>query len=179
MRILKIRHYTIIIMAAVLTISAIGCAGKRAGKFDDPYNTGIGDSTMFDEYDPSSMSGVRFETLQEVDVGQIAFVYFAYNNYSIPSTELKKIETVAALLQNNPSLVLLIEGHCDERGTHEYNVSLGEYRAQSVRNYLINYGISANRIQTSSFGKERPIDPAHTESAWSRNRRAEFHFYRH
>ena len=78
----------------------------------------------------------------------------------------------------NANVVLVIEGHCDERGTIEYNLSLGEYRSQSVRTYMNNVGISPSRIQTVSYGKERPAVQGSGESAWSKNRRAEFALYR-
>jgi len=69
---------------------------------------------------------------------------------------------------------LRIEGHCDERGTIEYNLALGERRANSVKNYLVNYGIDPNRLTTISYGEERPKDPRHNEEAWAKNRRVEF-----
>ena len=71
-------------------------------------------------------------------------------------------------------MIIKIEGHCDERGTVEYNLGLGDRRAMSVKNYLIDLGISADRIETISYGKERPVDPGHNEDAWAKNRRAEF-----
>jgi peptidoglycan-associated lipoprotein len=69
---------------------------------------------------------------------------------------------------------ITIEGHCDERGTAEYNLALGERRAVAARNYLVSLGLTADRIKTVSYGKEFPFDPAHTESAWAKNRRAHF-----
>ena len=77
------------------------------------------------------------------------------------------------LMENEPARVL-IEGHCDERGTTEYNLALGERRANAARDWLAAYGISAGRLSTVSYGKERPLDPGHSESAWSKNRRAHF-----
>ena len=80
----------------------------------------------------------------------------------------------ARQLLENPEVSIRIEGHCDERGTVEYNLALGERRAIVTRDYLTNYGISANRITILSYGKERPLDPRHTPDAWDNNRRAEF-----
>jgi len=105
-------------------------------------------------------------------------VYFAYDNYQIPSSEYGKIDSVVRFLQGDSSIVLIVEGHCDERGTIEYNLSLGDYRAQSVRTYMSNAGISSDRIQTTSFGKERPAVQGSGESVWSQNRRGEFALYR-
>jgi peptidoglycan-associated lipoprotein len=80
----------------------------------------------------------------------------------------------AALLHKYPKVKIQIEGHCDERGTNEYNLALGERRANSTRNYLISLGISPDRISTISYGEERPLDPGHNEEAWAKNRRAHF-----
>ena len=77
-------------------------------------------------------------------------------------------------LQSNPRRYLLIEGHCDERGDNEYNLALGERRALQTREYLINLGVSADRMITISYGEEEPLDPRHTEEAWAQNRRAHF-----
>jgi len=80
----------------------------------------------------------------------------------------------AEILKKYPRWVITIEGHCDERGTPEYNLALGERRAQAVRNYLVSLGISADRIRTVSYGKEFPFDPARTEEAYAKNRRGHF-----
>ncbi|MBM3818898.1 MAG: peptidoglycan-associated lipoprotein Pal [Acidimicrobiia bacterium] len=80
----------------------------------------------------------------------------------------------AELLKKFPTWMILIEGHCDERGTAEYNLALGERRAAAVMTYLVSLGISPNRLRTVSYGKEFPFDPGHDESAWGKNRRAQF-----
>jgi peptidoglycan-associated lipoprotein len=80
----------------------------------------------------------------------------------------------AALLKKFATWMISIEGHCDERGTPEYNLALGERRAVSVKTYLVSLGVSPDRLRTVSYGKEFPFDPAHTEDAWSKNRRAHF-----
>jgi peptidoglycan-associated lipoprotein len=80
------------------------------------------------------------------------------------------VETMKAF----PTADVLIEGHCDERGTVEYNLALGERRARSARDYMVSLGVSADRIQIISYGKERPVDFGHNEAAWAKNRRAEF-----
>ncbi len=77
-------------------------------------------------------------------------------------------------MNRNPTRLLLVEGHCDERGTNEYNLALGERRALSVRRYLVALGIGSDRLHTLSYGEEKPLDPGHTEESWAKNRRAEF-----
>ena len=90
----------------------------------------------------------------------------------------ENVELLRKDLQKNPGLKLLIDGHCDERGTNEYNLALGERRAFSARDYMISLGIPANILYTKSWGEEKPLDPGQSERAWARNRRAEFHIYK-
>lgn len=101
-------------------------------------------------------------------------VYFAYNQSVIGDTERGKLEKLATYLKENPRFSVIIEGHCDERGSEEYNRSLGSYRALEVKKYLEELGISEKRLQTISYGEERPADPGKTEAAYAKNRRAEF-----
>ena len=105
--------------------------------------------------------------------GQFAAVYFDYDSAKVRPNEVSKIETVAAQLKSGTSK-LVVEGHCDERGTAEYNRALGERRAQAVREELVRIGVSADRISTVSYGKDRPADMGHDEAAWAKNRRCEF-----
>lgn len=104
-------------------------------------------------------------------------VFFAYDSSQVAPRERGKVERVADYLKQNAETAVIIEGHCDERGSREYNLALGERRALAVRTYLIGLGIADNRIQTKSFGEEMPADPGHGEAAWSANRRAEFVLY--
>ena len=105
-------------------------------------------------------------------------VYFDFDSSVIKATEKSKIDFVANYLKANPETKIQIEGHCDERGTEEYNRALGERRALAIREYLINAGISGSRIYTISYGEDRPVDPGHNEAAWAKNRRGEFVLYR-
>ena len=101
-------------------------------------------------------------------------VYFDYDSSAIKSGEQSKLDAVANALKSDSSAKLLIEGNCDERGTEEYNRSLGERRAQAAREVLANAGVDAGRIATRSYGEDRPADSGHTQSAWAKNRRDEF-----
>ncbi|MGC8743742.1 MAG: peptidoglycan-associated lipoprotein Pal [Verrucomicrobiia bacterium] len=101
-------------------------------------------------------------------------VYFDFDRSTIRPSEKSKIEAVAAVLKQKPETKVQVEGHCDERGTEEYNRALGERRALAAREYLINLGISGDRIFTISYGEDKPADPGHNEAAWAKNRRAEF-----
>jgi len=108
---------------------------------------------------------------------QVDPVYFSYDSFQVQSSELSKIERVAEMMRGEPGLTLVTEGHCDERGSNEYNMSLGEHRALAIRANLVTLGIDGSRIQTRSYGEEQPADPGHSEASWRMNRRVEFVFY--
>jgi peptidoglycan-associated lipoprotein len=102
-------------------------------------------------------------------------VYFDFDQSVIKPSETSKIEAIAEAIKKGPAgNDLAIEGHCDERGTEEYNRALGERRALAVREYLIKLGIGSGRIRTISFGEDKPVDQGHNEDAWAKNRRGEF-----
>ena len=100
--------------------------------------------------------------------------FFGLDSAELDADGQATVQANAELLKKYSSWAINIEGHCDERGTAEYNLALGERRAVAVRTYLVSLGISPDRVRTVSYGKEFPFDPAHTEEAWSKNRRAHF-----
>ncbi|HEY5996329.1 MAG TPA: peptidoglycan-associated lipoprotein Pal [Candidatus Deferrimicrobiaceae bacterium] len=108
------------------------------------------------------------------DEGSFENIYFDFDESVIREDAKPILLIVASYLKNNPKYKLVIEGHCDERGTSEYNMALGQRRADATRAYLVNLGISVNRLTTVSYGKERPLLPGHDEEAWARNRRSVF-----
>jgi len=101
-------------------------------------------------------------------------IHFDFDKYDIRSQDGEILKENASLLMKHPSVKIQIEGHCDERGTNEYNLALGERRANAAKKYLIALGLSADRISTISYGEERPADPGHNEEAWATNRRDHF-----
>lgn len=101
-------------------------------------------------------------------------VYFGYDSSDLDGPGQAALDEDAAVMKRFPTWTVTIEGHCDERGTAEYNLALGERRAVSARAYLVSLGISADRLRTVSYGKEFPFDPGHDEPAFARNRRAHF-----
>lgn len=106
--------------------------------------------------------------------GLIGDVYFEYNESDLTGEAQAQLSKNATWLRANPGYVALVEGHCDERGTNEYNLALGERRASSTIGYLVSLGVAGGRFQTVSFGEERPVCTESHESCWSRNRRAHF-----
>jgi len=101
-------------------------------------------------------------------------IYFDFDRYAIRPGDAEILKAIAAVLKKYPSVKIQIEGHCDERGTNEYNLALGERRANSTKDYLLSLGISKDRLSAISYGEERPLDPGHNEEAWAKNRRAHF-----
>jgi len=144
------------------------CMKKKGNKVsgDDDGDINVTDTTSPDAEDPSvdpKNPDMEFQV-----------VHFEYNKYTVLEEDLPKIELMAEWMTNFPERVVRIEGHADERGSNDYNLSLGEKRAQEVKNKLIQNGIGSDRIKIVSYGEELPVDPASNEEAWFKNRRAEF-----
>jgi peptidoglycan-associated lipoprotein len=111
---------------------------------------------------------------EEVRNTLAAMIHFDYDKSNLRGDDLGLLDQKVAILQANPNLRIRIAGHCDERGSDEYNLALGNRRAQSAKQYLVSHGIDASRIETQSWGEERPLVDGHDEGAWSQNRRDEF-----
>jgi peptidoglycan-associated lipoprotein len=161
-----------IVLVALVALSA-GCAKKTAAPPEPPpappqeqTQTPTPPPTPTPAEQPPAPTGVRSEDLQPA--------FFDLDSYTLRDDARSALDGNARLLRDNSSVRVTIEGHCDERGTVEYNQSLGERRAQAARDYLIAAGIDAGRIDMISYGKERPFDPGHDEAAWAKNRRAHF-----
>ena len=101
-------------------------------------------------------------------------IHFDFDKYNLLPLAQQILQKKAEWLWNNPNVSVIIEGHCDERGTNEYNLALGDRRAESAKAYLVDLGIARSRLTTVSYGEERPVDPGHNEVAWAKNRRAHF-----
>ena len=157
------------------------------GAADDSMNAStdgkdIATDANAEEMDLSAATGLPFDQdpnfarCTDVDFTP---VYFGFDASQLAPAELAKIEAVAQHLQSKPNRVVIVEGNCDERGSNEYNLSLGDLRAIAIRDYLVTLGIDAQRIQSKSYGEEKPAVAGHNESAWSKNRRGEFAVFQH
>jgi len=104
---------------------------------------------------------------------RMATIYFDFDKSEIRSDQRSSIINNGQLLSRYKKVKILVEGHCDERGTNEYNLALGQRRADAVKAFLVDYGIDSSRISTMSYGEERPVDTGHNETAWAKNRRSE------
>ena len=125
--------------------------------------------------DPIPLDTFESRSLDDLNrESPLQIVFFDYDSAELQEAARAALRVNADLLNSSMSWVVTIEGHCDERGTAEYNLGLGERRAFAARNYLLELGIAAQRVRTVSYGKEFPFDPAHDERAWAQNRRAHF-----
>lgn len=170
----------IAVLLVALIFVAVGCAPK-AVQTTPPATAATGDRSLSDK----DRTGISEEELakaerdrllreQERLAGILKDVLFDFDSYAVNSLELPKIEGVGSFMKQDRSVRLVIEGHCDERGTVEYNLALGQKRAGAVKDYLLKLGIDGGRIRTISYGKEIPVESGNTEDAWSKNRRAHF-----
>lgn len=169
---------TLLVLSAIVLGTGCSKKGRRGGTGGpDGY---IDEPVIPQVYDEGGipLTSDPFDlTHQRIDGLSFSPVYFGYDSFVLAPEEVSKIEQVAAYLNENTRTVLIVEGHCDERGSNEYNLSLGEQRALSVRTYLVNLGISPDRVQSRSFGEERPAVQGTGEAVWRLNRRGEFALY--
>ena len=178
----------ILLGLVALTVAALaaGCRTKKPGI--NPNSTGLDSDTVgfgsdqliigYDEngnpiYADSADGMARLDGAI-IGAGQFEPVYFEYDSPRLDPAEQAKINSVVEYLNQNPTIGVIVEGHCDERGSNEYNLSLGERRALAVRAAVVSGGIDGARVQTSSRGEESPSAMGHDESSWRLNRRAEF-----
>ena len=125
-----------------------------------------------DESSSSELASIEPGSQEDLIVNVGDRVFFNYDSSELDSDAQELLQDQVAWLKQYSNVSVIIEGHCDERGTREYNLALGEKRAQSVKNYLINLGISADRVSTISYGKERPSVVGSNDGAWAQNRRS-------
>ncbi|MHB9155249.1 MAG: peptidoglycan-associated lipoprotein Pal [Endomicrobiales bacterium] len=143
-----------------------GCAKKQVVK---PTPEGVPTPPVAEE--SKDEPSVRFADWQGVP--ELRAVYFDYDQSELAAKDREVLKQNAEYLKNNQGLSVLVEGYCDERGTIEYNLALGQRRATAVRDYYGQLGVPLGRVGTISYGEEKPFDPGHTEAAWAKNRRAE------
>jgi peptidoglycan-associated lipoprotein len=180
---MRSRSVVVVNTLVVGLLFAAGCTMPWSKKSGDGGALGLNDPTILENTDipgltdemGNQVGGIRFEDVyQPVQGVKFAPVYFSLDSYVLAPSEITKVEQVAQHLMQNPNHVLIVEGHCDERGSNEYNLSLGENRAISIRARLAQLGVPADRIQTRSYGEEKPAMAGTGEAVWRLNRRGEF-----
>lgn len=177
-----------VIGLAILLLPVVGCGPKKP---KTPAGTETVTETVVEEEaveivpepEPTPAADVQQSPLDgdlvsatkyAYQQGLLGEIFFEFDKSNLTSEARERLSKNAQFLKNNGSFVVTIEGHCDERGTAEYNIALGERRANAARDYLISLGVSGSRLQTISYGKERPVCSASNETCWSRNRRDYF-----
>jgi peptidoglycan-associated lipoprotein len=161
----------------VALVATSGCRKKKANggseMMGDPTDIGAGSL-------PGEVNALPDREVTEYGTrvdANLDPVMFNFDSTKVDDSEVAKAEKVASFLNENPAYKVVVEGNCDERGTAEYNMALGERRAQAVRACLLNAGVGESKVQTLSYGEEKPASPGHGESDWSQNRRADFAIY--
>ena len=160
----------LMVLATILSLVAVaGCGGKKAV---EP----AAETAPAAPVEEPTEAPVETPTEAPVDVSPISLsdVFFDFDQYNLTSEAKTTLEGNAREMKRVGDASITIEGHCDERGTKAYNLALGEKRAGAAKDYLVSLGVTASRITTISYGKERPFDPGHDESAWAKNRRGHF-----
>lgn len=161
----KIVLHLATLVVLVLGLSLTGCSKKSSDTSAQmTENTGAAES--LENEDTGIMEGRTS--------GPMVPVYFAFDSSKVEGEQVQRIETNADFIKKNPSISIRIEGNCDPRGTQEYNLALGERRAQAAKSYLVNLGVKAKQLSTVSFGEEKLLLFGHDEISWAQNRRDDF-----
>ena len=149
----------------------VGCKGKQAQSDANIETSPTGGNSTAIEATPMNFDAMGSDSGK---IDGLVTVHFGYDKSSLDSSSKKDIATNVAWMKKNSGVKVQIEGHCDSRGTIEYNVALGERRANAVKAYMVSLGIPADRLSTISYGKEKPLATGDSEEAWAKNRRANF-----
>jgi peptidoglycan-associated lipoprotein len=177
----RVFYVALVLMALALLLS-LGCAKKKVTPTGELPSAPATSRTPAEEVTEPEVKTQETPAPveEELEAGiaaaasKLRDVFFAFDDYSLTEESRDILASDGKVLAQTAKLRIVIEGHCDERGTVEYNLALGEKRAMSAKNYLVNYGIEPSRISIVSYGKERPFDAGHDEEAWAKNRRAHF-----
>jgi peptidoglycan-associated lipoprotein len=164
---MKLKQLMVLAMVTSLTV-VVGCGGKKA--IDEPAPT----ETSTTPVEEPREQPVEQPVTPSTDMSPVSLndVFFDFDQYNLTSEAKSTLDANARELKRMAETNITIEGHCDERGTKAYNLALGDKRANAARDYLVALGVGSSRITTVSYGKERPFDQGHDESAWAKNRRA-------
>jgi peptidoglycan-associated lipoprotein len=156
-------------MIAAITMLALGACSKKAPEVLPPAPEGTDAGSADSGIGNAVIPGSQQDFVANVSSDR---VFFDYDQYNVDAEDQATLQSQAQWLQRNPAVRVTLEGHADERGTRDYNLALGERRANAAKNYLASLGIDPSRIQVISYGKERPAELGSNEAAWAKNRRA-------
>jgi peptidoglycan-associated lipoprotein len=182
------KHFSLICLTVFLAVGLVACGtGKQAAKGQgavsptvsvqkgqDSQNKAQGPTGVQNQQKSTSVTSVTPGKGSEVPPVILKDIYFDFDKYMLNADATETLKQNSLWFKANPAGKVVIEGNCDERGTIEYNLALGQKRADSAKNYLMSLGIDAKKLDTVSYGKEKPVDGAHSEPAWAKNRRDHF-----
>ena len=191
------KRLLLVVLAGLVTAGAVACGGKPAPETPAPQanadSIAAAEKARQDSIAAAEAAARAREEAERIAAQRTAdslaalgrstdavrtmlatMIHFDYDKANIRPDDAGTLDQKVGILQANGNLRVRVAGHCDERGSDEYNLALGNRRATSAKQYLVSHGIDAGRVETQSYGKERPLDPGHNEEAWSKNRRDEF-----
>ncbi len=159
----------------------IGCGKKQVEPQTDPTMSSeptmptetVDTNPVTPEEPADTTPAIDYSTVEPLAIG-IEDVFFDFDKYDLNDEAMRTLSGNSRVLREHPQVVVMIEGHCDERGTVEYNLALGEKRALAVRDYLSSLGVPSKQLRTTSYGENKPFAVGHSETAWAQNRRAHF-----
>jgi len=168
-----------LVLALVLLVPGLmlmtSCAQQSAVETDTTQKMAAPEETAPEANEEDLQAAAAMRTAEQARNQFVSeHIYFPFDSAELSPLAQATLKRKAAWLKDNPDAMVTIAGNCDERGTNEYNLALGERRAESARAYLVDLGISASRLSTISYGEERPLDPRHNEEAWAKNRNDQF-----
>ncbi len=191
------KRQLLVVLAGLVTAGAVACGGKPAPETPAPQanadSIAAAEKARQDSIAAAEAAARAREEAERIAAQRTAdslaalgrstdavrtmlatMIHFDYDKANIRPDDAGTLDQKVGILQANGNVRIRVAGHCDERGSDEYNLALGNRRATSAKQYLVSHGIDAGRVETQSYGKERPLDPGHNEEAWSKNRRDEF-----
>jgi len=165
------------VLAVFSLVAFVGCPKKQAAKPSEvcstaPKSPEVGPGPGAVSADAEDAAKRQFAVAKQEFESE--HVHFDFDKSNLRPDAQEILRKKAAFLRSYADVNILVAGHCDERGSVKYNLALGDRRAQSAKKFLVDLGLSANRMSTVSYGKEKPVDPGHNETAWAKNRRDEF-----
>ena len=165
------------VLLALVLMLGTGCAKKKVSAEPAPVKKEKAPDTVR-QRDIQEQAAARRAMQRAENELQANRIYFDFDKYDLKPESKAVLKEKAGILKKYKDWKMLIEGHCDERGTEEYNLALGERRARAAYEFLVILGVESSRLKIVSFGEERPADPGHSETAWAKNRRDEFKVFK-
>jgi peptidoglycan-associated lipoprotein len=160
-----VKYILLAVVLGIFSVWGIGCKSTTTVEGKGTTDIGPGHGIEGVEIPGEGLDGTLYG---------LEDIHFDFDQSTLRTEDQEVLKRNADWLKKNSSVSIEIEGHCDERGTIEYNLALGDRRARSAKDFLVNLGVSSTRMRTISYGKEMPLDPGHTEAAWAKNRRDHF-----